>query len=90
MRGPLGHHREHRIGARSPGGAPQALPEPERRRVADNQHLLALADCQAVTDDRFHRSIEISHVLSVWSHPSASPERNMMEVAELGQVWTKT
>ena len=63
VRGALGHQAQHRVGPGPPGLAAQPLAEPERRRVADHQHLLALADAEAVADDRAHGALEIAHPL---------------------------
>ena len=47
-----------------------ALAEALGRRVADDQHLLALADAEAVADDRAHRLIEIAHPRETLGDPS--------------------
>ena len=48
-----------------PGLAAKALAEPDRRRVGDHQHLLALADAEAVADHRAHGSLEVAHLANV-------------------------
>ena len=57
--GALGHQRQHRVGAGAAGLAAQPLAEPERRRVGDHEHLLALADAEALVDHRADRAIQI-------------------------------
>ena len=57
----LGHQREHAVGAGPAGLAAQALAEPDRRRVADHQHLLAGADSEAVANHGGDRPLELGH-----------------------------
>ena len=68
VRGALGHQADHAVGPRAPGLAAQPLAEPDRRRVADDQHLLALADAEAVADRP--RSTARSRSLIRWTLPA--------------------
>ena len=54
--------RQDAVGADPPRLAAKALAEPDRRRVGDHQHLLALADAEAVAHHRAHGSLEIAHL----------------------------
>ncbi len=66
--GALGHQRQDRVGAELARLGAHALAEAERRRVADDEHLLALADGEAVADRSGHGSFEIVHRINL---PSA-------------------
>ena len=61
MGAPLGHHRQHRVGAGVLRGVAHALADPLGGRVADHQHVLALTHPEAVADDRLDRMIELAH-----------------------------
>ena len=49
------------------------LAQPERRGIADDQHLLALADAEAVVDDGAHRLFQVRHL--AWTLVSTVPEQ---------------
>ena len=57
--GALRHQRKHGVRAGAAGLAAQPLAQAERRGVGDDQHLLALADAEALRDHRADRAIQI-------------------------------
>ncbi len=59
MRCPLGHHREDRLRSGLRRLVAQCVPDRFGRRVADHQHLLAVADPQALPNDRPNSPIEV-------------------------------
>ena len=58
----LGHQYKNSVGARSTRFAPQHLPQSERRRVGDHEHVLAVANAQAVVDYRAHRARKVTPI----------------------------
>ena len=51
-----------RIGPRPSGLAAQALPEPERRRIGDHEHVLARGHPEAVVDDGGDGAFEVGPI----------------------------
>ena len=62
----LGHQGQHGIGARPASLTAEPLAETERRRVGDDEDVLARGHPQAVVDDSGDRALEVGWTV----HPS--------------------